>query len=389
MAMLTVGSLLEAAAAAPRARLGPTEGVVEPAAPLTPLPAAEEPRLVYTGRGRIPFTRHEVTSTASYPYSTAGRVFAQFDSPRSDQLDDRSTVFGCSGTVVESANKSLVITAAHCLRDEGPNGQLASRVEFVPGYSHGREPFGRWTASRIAVMAGWTDNEENRQVQYDIGAIVVQPDAEGRRLAEVVGSRGVKWNAPPDQAFESFSYPGAPPFDGETMYSCRSNFGGRDEATTRDGFLLSMGCDTGEGGSGGGWIIGGAYLNSVTSYSLASDPEVNYGPYFGSDFFDLYQRVRGVSTMDISLLLIPVRAGYLASGRVTTDGFVGCRSGATVQLRRKTASGWKVLKSTTTAADGRYRMVVPSLSGAYATRVVARDLSPVDRCLQAISERWA
>ena len=367
----------------------PVPGSVEPALPVAPLPPADEPRLAYSGTGRIPFTRFEVTSTSSYPYSTAGRLIAEFEVPRTHAGGFETARFACSGTVVESENKSLVVTAAHCLSDP-ETGQLANKVVFIPGYDRGKEPFGRWEALRFQTMTGWKLDQSGRlQNQYDVGAVVVAPDDEGRRLADVVGSRGAKWNVSPDQIFESFSYPGDGTFNGEILYSCRSRFGGRDESEGRSGFLLSMGCDTGHGGSGGGWIIDGAYLNSVTSYSLDSDPEVNYGPYLGSDFFDLYQKVRGVSEMEIFLFLTPVRGGYIASGRVTTDGFRGCRSGATVQLRRKTPSGWQVLRSTTTRSDGRYSMRVPSRSGAYAARVVEREVSSVDRCLQAISNKWS
>jgi hypothetical protein len=45
------------------------------------------------------------------------------------------------------------------------------------------------------------------------------------------------------------------------------------------------------GSSGGGWIIGGKYLNSVNSFGYDELPKVMFGPYFGDAAKMLYDRV--------------------------------------------------------------------------------------------------
>ncbi|HEX4751662.1 MAG TPA: hypothetical protein VH268_02100, partial [Solirubrobacterales bacterium] len=45
----------------------------------------------------------------------------------------------CSGTSVVSPNKSVVITAGHCVYDEGIWSDR--KWVFVPGYHHGERPF--------------------------------------------------------------------------------------------------------------------------------------------------------------------------------------------------------------------------------------------------------
>jgi hypothetical protein len=51
----------------------------------------------------------------------------------------------CSGTVINSPNGDLVITAAHCIT--GTSGP----IDFVPGYDNGRAPYGSWTVTKVYV----------------------------------------------------------------------------------------------------------------------------------------------------------------------------------------------------------------------------------------------
>jgi hypothetical protein len=47
-------------------------------------------------------------------------------------------------------------------------------------------------------------------------------------------------------------------------------------------------------------------------------------------------------------------SGDRAEGKVTVDGFAGCRKNVPVKLQRKTQKGWKTTDSTTTDSKGRY-----------------------------------
>jgi len=55
----------------------------------------------------------------------------------------------CSGSVVHSASRDLVLTAAHCVFGTG----LAT--EFAPGFADGATPFGVWTVTRAYVDRRW------------------------------------------------------------------------------------------------------------------------------------------------------------------------------------------------------------------------------------------
>jgi hypothetical protein len=51
-------------------------------------------------------------------------------------------------------------------------------------------------------------------------------------------------------------------------------------------------CNMTAGASGGGWIVGGRTLVSVTSYHYGSQPYL-YGPYLSTTAKKLYKSVKG------------------------------------------------------------------------------------------------
>ena len=58
---------------------------------------------------------------------------------------------------------------------------------------------------------------------------------------------------------------------------------------------MAVQCDVTGGASGGGWVISGDVLNGVTTYGYPSDPNTDFGPYFGKAvgwLFDQAARVR-------------------------------------------------------------------------------------------------
>src|SRR5439155_15822696 len=64
---------------------------------------------------------------------TAGRVFFLFNGAKAS----------CSGDAVTSGNKSVVITAGHCVKYQGT---WHTNWVFVPGYNNGNAPYGEWPA---------------------------------------------------------------------------------------------------------------------------------------------------------------------------------------------------------------------------------------------------
>jgi V8-like Glu-specific endopeptidase len=198
----------------------------------------------------------------------------------------------CSGTSVVAPNKSVVITAGHCVYDEGIWADR--KWVFVPGYRHGERPFGTFTAHWLGTTPAWHAHENEN---FDVGAAVVGRNEKGQTLAAAVGADRLKTGLSPDQTFDVYGYPVEKPFNGGTLQVCReASFEGHDFGSFFEpGPLdLAISCDDSAGGSGGGWVIEGNVVNSVTTYGYPSDPFTNFGPYFGEDVAKLYARARQV-----------------------------------------------------------------------------------------------
>jgi V8-like Glu-specific endopeptidase len=59
----------------------------------------------------------------------------------------------CTASVVHSAERDLVLTAAHCLDGGGA-------LSFAPGYRGGRAPYGFWDVQGVFLPEGWTDGRD-------------------------------------------------------------------------------------------------------------------------------------------------------------------------------------------------------------------------------------
>ncbi len=186
----------------------------------------------------------------------------------------------CSGTSVSAPNRSLVITAGHCVFDEGH--WLGRHWVFVPGYQHGERPFGTFTARWLGTTPGWFSSQNEN---FDVGAAVVGRNERGQLLAQAVGADRLVSGRDPRQTFDVYGYPVAHPFDGSSLQVCRDvPFVGHDlVALLAPGPLeLGVACPISAGASGGGWMIHGDLLDGVNSNSYPEDPGTAYGPYFGS-----------------------------------------------------------------------------------------------------------
>ena len=130
----------------------------------------------------------------------------------------------CSGTSVNAPNFSLVITAGHCVYDEGH--WLGRKWVFVPGYRFGERPFGTFVAKWLGTTPQWlAHGNEN----FDVGAAVVSRNERGQRLADAVGADGIAWGLSPSQVFDVYGYPVAQPFNGATLQLCpQTPFEGHD-----------------------------------------------------------------------------------------------------------------------------------------------------------------
>jgi V8-like Glu-specific endopeptidase len=345
----------------PRARAGSAESVA-PTAPKRPLPG----ELVRAVNSSPTFTASEVAADyKSYPYSANGKVFGTTGNGQS---------YVCSGTAINSANLSVVWTAAHCVYATVPGGGWASRLTFVPAYKDGNAPFGEWPMSRAWVPNAWVERES---LSYDIAAIVVSPKPNGDRLVELTGGRGIQWNVPNPQLFESFGYPALAPFGGQKMITCLSPNLGQGEP---DGgpAPVSMACDMTAGSSGGGWFVDGQYLNSNTSHSYTNLPAVLFGPYFDDVAGDLYETASSFElpvqaeshTMTLSL---SITKRFMARGRLhAEDGYSACGARTTLGVYRKSGSTFVRIKAASTDDDGEYAVSLRRRPGTYRAFAEAR-----------------
>jgi V8-like Glu-specific endopeptidase len=209
--------------------------------------------------------------------ATSGRVFFNYD----------GKPFSCSGNAVTSDNSSTVITAGHCVKMEG---SWHTDWVFVPGYHDGQAPYGQWTASETMATPQWVASED---FNYDIGAAVVEP-LNGKLLTDVVGGQGLAFNTGYNLPMYAFGYPAAAPYDGETLSYCSGPTSPDLLVTNSHG----LNCSMTSGSSGGPWFTkfdettGRGLQASVNSFGYPALPNTMFGPYFGDDAQNLYEKAQ-------------------------------------------------------------------------------------------------
>ncbi|MFC4059276.1 hypothetical protein ACFOWE_13295 [Planomonospora corallina] len=207
--------------------------------------------------------------------STTGRVF----------LTLGGVDFVCSASAVRSANRDLVVTAGHCVKDG--KGAWAENWTFVPGYDRGDRPYGQFTARRMFVAGPWSRSADD---SHDIGMVALNTRG-GRHLTDVVGAQEIAFNQLRGRHAYGFGFPVDPPYDGEHMIYCAGPVREDPHGQTRDQGLR---CNMTAGSSGGPWftgfdpVTGRGTITSVSSFKYSDDHGTMYGPYFGETARALY-----------------------------------------------------------------------------------------------------
>ena len=226
----------------------------------------------------------------AYPQRLHGILFVSFGAQNAS----------CSATVVTSRNRSVILTAGHCVVQpavEGVSGPLwATNVLFVPGYRNGAGPLGAYAGTASRASFAWTITGD---LSEDVGAITLAPLA-GVPVESALGSRGVSFNRPFNTykknktRFQVFGYPAQPAafYDGERLILCDSPFIGFQVIFQAP----VVPCNMKEGSSGGGWVLKGGLLNSVVSHNACgTTPACTTvaGTYFGDTAFKLWSAAGG------------------------------------------------------------------------------------------------
>lgn len=205
-----------------------------------------------------------VPNRAIIPYCPVGKLFMTFDNKR----------FVGSAWVIGEAS---VFTAGHCLYSHNDGG-WADNVLFVPQYHQANEPVGRWAATQMASLKGWTAGGSDKY-KHDLAIFKVD-----RPIRPRTGSLGWLANGPaPQGCITGIGYPAAAPFDGREMWRSTGKYlGGANPLKAYND--MTGGC------SGGPWEIwrnGTPLTNGLNSHRYTSDPKTMYSPYFGNGFINL------------------------------------------------------------------------------------------------------
>lgn len=253
-----------------------------PPPPLPGSPRAAAPPVPRHG-GELTTGRFATGAVAAAPWvshgavrATTGKVFFSHD----------GSDFFCSAGTVRGANRDLVVTAGHCAQDV--SGTWAQHWVYVPGYAHGRAPYGVFPARHLFTPTAWARRHD---VDDDIAMVAVATSG-GRHVADAAGSQSIAFGRPSDGAVVyGFGYPIGGRYDGEGLAYCTGPVHPDARRRTGDEGLR---CDMAEGASGGPWLTrfdprtGTGLVTSVNSFKYADDPDIMYGPYFGPAVRHLY-----------------------------------------------------------------------------------------------------
>jgi V8-like Glu-specific endopeptidase len=380
-----IGALSRSLTAAPEVQAPPVS--IAPRAPSTTEKSQLSRSIRPSFQTHIPFTRTEIPDPTVYPFVIQGKVF----------LDHGNALGLCSGTVVTSNNQSVVMTAAHCLVDP-VTGATPQAIAFAPGYQLNNAPFGLWEADAFGVTLEWANSAGSpagADPRYDIGAFVVGRDANDQAIGDLLGTRGITFNQPPFQLFDSFGYPAAAPFDGERLFLCDSS-----TSDLSDLFPApqphGIGCDMTPGSSGGGWILNDSFVNSVNSFKLVDHPNVMYGPQFGTSAQDLYNLASDYDgsepppdpTTHRMTVGINLSGHLVISGTMRAkDGYKPCTRGAPIKIFKKKLSsskrprGGRLVRKAETNFQGKFRAGnVPDKPGYYYVKSPAGSVDDANLC---------
>jgi V8-like Glu-specific endopeptidase len=215
------------------------------------------------------------------PATTTGRVF--FTTSNGED-------WSCSGSTVNSNGKDSVITAGHCvygsLGGEVPGEGWHTNWIFVPDYSNGYAPYGVWTARELWTPTNYYDSQDEGD---DMGGAVINTNAYGQHIVNVVGGQGIAWNYPASEYVYDFGYPAGAPFNGATLQYCN---GYEFNWSSEVGNTMGLPCNFTGGSSGGPWLMSFngefGYVNGVNDFGYTSLPGYIFAAYFGNNAASLY-----------------------------------------------------------------------------------------------------
>lgn len=227
-----------------------------------------------------------------YPNRANGKIYGEY------RFGLEKELYQCSGSVLNSPNGDVVLTAGHCVIDP-ETGTVANKLMFVPGYRQHSEPFGRWAAEAFATTETWKKTAKAGQHPNeggDLAVLVLSESETHKNVEEVVGGLGVAFDQPCNQTYTQYGYPAEAPYDGETLYSHVTPYAGPDTNPLFSPVPIKIASDFTQGASGGPWTIGPSSsptVVSLTDYGYEDQPGWLYGAYFGEAARKAYELASG------------------------------------------------------------------------------------------------
>ncbi|MFF5207318.1 trypsin-like serine peptidase [Streptosporangium sp. NPDC000396] len=167
---------------------------------------------------------------------TAGKLLLRVNDAATGQFDHLAA---CTATVVQSANRSVAVTAGHCFREQlasnlnGPN-HIAVNAVFVPGFDGTHltripanltdpqaindyvrntplpgpdiAPYGVWGVTRVWLTNTWSRNKNNFSGNDMAAFLVDNPDATAP-IQDITGGQAIAFDHPRGQFMTAFGYP--------------------------------------------------------------------------------------------------------------------------------------------------------------------------------------
>ena len=184
----------------------------------------------------------------------------------------------CTGSVVNSPQGDIIVTAAHCVYD---SSGVYTDIAFVPGYHDGQDPYGVWIPSAVIVSPQWASGSDPN---YDVAFVVVHEQGSSTKLQDVVGGDDLGLDPSYTGLTQVIGYPEST----EEPITC-TNYTTEFSDSSLTTPQLQFACDNYPGGTSGGPFLQsvdsntqlGTVVGVIGGYEAGGDsPNVSYSVYF-------------------------------------------------------------------------------------------------------------